>query len=147
MANYCCAVRTNYFHVKDSEAFRKFMEVVYAEDTIEVWEDEDGDGVPVFAFGCYGMIAGLKGDDEVDDCSYDGFIDGLQKCVADGDAVIIFEAGNEKLRYVIGSATIITSKECDYLDITGMAIRRAQELVGNSVGQTRAYNWKTKVDY
>ena len=24
MANYCCAVRTNYFRVKDAEAFKKF---------------------------------------------------------------------------------------------------------------------------
>lgn len=42
MANYCCAIRTNYFHVKDPEAFKAFMDTVYAsEDEIKMWEEVD----------------------------------------------------------------------------------------------------------
>ena len=45
MANYCCAIRTNYFHVKDADKFRKNMSRVYGcEDTVDLWEDEDADG-------------------------------------------------------------------------------------------------------
>lgn len=31
MANYECTVRTNYFHVKDEEAFRKLVEGIVSE--------------------------------------------------------------------------------------------------------------------
>ena len=141
MANYCCAVRTNYFHVNDPDGFKQFMDKVYGcEDAVDVWEEKDKDGETVFGFGCYGAIAGLVGDDDEDDCEYDAFVDGLQKYVADDDAIIIMESGNEKLRYVIGSATIITSKKYEYLDIASLAAARAAEIIGNP-------GWVTKVDY
>ena len=141
MANYCCANRTNYFHVKDPEAFKAFMDTVYAsEDEIKMWEEVDQDNKRMFAFGCYGMISGLAIDDDEYDTDYDAFIDGLQKHIADDDAVIIFEAGNEKLRYVIGSATIVTSRDYEYIDITGEGTKLAAELLGNP-------KWKTRVDY
>ena len=108
MANYCCTIRTNYFHVKDEDKFRDLMSRVYGcEDSIHLWEEKDSDGKAVFGFGVYGGIAGLRNaqedeDDDVDESSYDEFIDGLQSCVADNDAIIIMEAGNEKMRYVVG---------------------------------------------
>ena len=36
MANYVSTTRTNYFHVKDAEAFRAFMDNV-SEDNLELW--------------------------------------------------------------------------------------------------------------
>lgn len=60
MANYQCAVRTNYFHVKDEAAFKKLMaNVVCSEDYVEVWEREDENGNKIFGFGCYSSINGL----------------------------------------------------------------------------------------
>lgn len=141
MANYCCAIRTNYFRVKDPEAFKNFMGKVYAcEDEIEVWEEVDRDNKLVFGFGCYSGISGLAVDDDECETDYDAFIEGLQKHVADDDAVIIFEAGNEKLRYVIGSATIVTSRDYEYIDIVGEGTKLAAELLGNP-------KWKTRADY
>lgn len=146
MANYCCTIRTNYFHVKDEIKFRELMSRVYGcEDTVELWEEKGSDGKTVFGFGTYGSIAGLanasKDEEEFcDDTAYDEFINGLQECVADDDAVIILEAGNEKLRYVIGSATIVTSATYEYLDITSLAIDKAAELLGNP-------KWATKCEY
>ena len=59
MANYHCAIRTNYFHVKDSELFRQFMSCVYGADgSIELWEEKDADGQATFAFGANGGPAG-----------------------------------------------------------------------------------------
>ena len=146
MANYCCTIRTNYFHVKDEEKFRELMKRVYGcEDSVELWEEKDSDGMTVFGFGTYGGIAGVANaaDDEeelCDDTSYDEFINGLQECVADDDAIIILEAGNEKLRYVIGSATIITSSTYEYLDITSIAVDKAVDLLGNP-------KWETRCEY
>ena len=40
MANYNCAIRTNYFRVKDADKFKAFMSDVYSsEDEIEVFEE------------------------------------------------------------------------------------------------------------
>ena len=145
MANYGCAIRTNYFHVKDEEKFRELMGRAYgSEDSIHLWADKDSEGKTVFAFGVYGGIGGVRNvqedEDDLDETAYDDFIDGLQECVADDDAIIVMESGNEKLRYVVGSATVITSKGYEYLDITTLAAERAAEMLGNS-------NWKTKCEY
>ena len=145
MANYCCTVRTNYFHVKDEGKFRELMSrVCGCEDRVELWEKIDPDGKSVFGFGVYGGIAGLRNAQDEEDCdidesSYDEFVDGLQGCVADDDAIIIMEVGNEKMRYVVGSATIITSKEYRYMDISELATSKAAEMLGNIGWQTRCY--------
>ena len=146
MANYCCAIRTNYFCVKDEEKFRELMARVHGcEDDIRVWERKVSNGKTMFGFGLYGEIAGVKharedDDDEFDDTSYGEFISGLQSCVADHDAIIIMEAGNEKLRYVLGSATIITSRSCEYISIDRLAVSRASEMLG-------VERWSTKCEY
>ncbi len=144
MANYCSAVRTNYFHVSDEGRFRKLMGQVYGcEDDVELWEEKDKDGQSVFGFGCYGGISGIpvatnEGEDEEN--SYDLFIDRLQECVAEDDAIIIFEAGNEKLKYVAGRALVITRSETKDIDITDLAVKEAARMLGNS-------DWKTRCDY
>lgn len=147
MANYCCAIRTNYFHVKNPDAFREFMKTVVAsEDNVSLWEDKDSEGHTVFGFGCYSSILGVPTTDEEDEeyeyleYGYDEFITGLSEHVAENDAIIILESGNEKLRYVIGTAMIVTSNAAEYLDISAMAAERAAELIGNE-------NWKTRVSY
>ena len=105
-------------------------------------DDEcDKDGNQVFGFGVYGGIAGVLNDDgEYDDDSYDRFMDGLKECVAEDDAILIFEAGHEKLRYVGGGVTIITSKSIEYLNLQDAGCRKARELLGNN-------DWTTKCDY
>lgn len=137
MANYICTIRTNYFHVKDEEKFRELMSRAYGEeDNIYLFEKQDSEGKNKFGFGLYSGIAGVRNakDDEDEDCdetSYDEFIEGLQECVADDDAIIIMEAGNEKLRYVVGSALVITSKDTEYLDISDLAVQKAKEMLHN----------------
>lgn len=146
MANYCCTIRTNYFHVKNEEKFRELMsKVCGSENAVQLWEEKDKYGNTVFGFGVYGGIAGIRDaeedyDEDADESSYDEFLDGLQECIADDDAIIILESGNEKMRYVIGSASIITSKGYEYLDITSMATEKAAEMLENP-------DWKTRCDH
>ena len=97
----------------------------------------------MFGFGVYGGISGLRDtdtDDIDDDSSYDDFIDRLQESVAEDDAIIILEAGSEKMRYIVGSATIITSSMVKYMSITDLAVAQAAEMIGNSM-------WGTKCEY
>lgn len=154
MANYCCAVRTNYFRVKDADKFRKFMgRAMACEDSISVWEKDSGDGVKLYGFGCYSPILGVGPPDNSDnitdsemgdlmdgECDYEAFIEGLSEIVTDDDAIIIFESGNEKLRYVTGLAEIITSKETRSEDIETVAVKIASEMLGNP-------SWKTDMWY
>ena len=140
MSNYYGVVRTNYFHVKDEEKFRALMaKTAGDEDGIELWDDViDGDGNPMFGFGVYGGISGVLNDeDEYDDDSYDRFIDELVECVADDDAILIFEAGHEKLCYVGGGVTIITSKGVEYINLEDTARSKVRDLLGNARGDTK----------
>ena len=148
MAEYTCSIRTNYFQVKDPDAFRNFMERVYGTwPSIDIWEEKNDAGKQVFGFGAYGSICGVRdaivdeiGDEDSDESSYDEFIEGLQEHVAEGDAIILLEAGNERLRYVVGSATIITSREYKYIDITQSATVAAVSMLNDP-------NWTTKCEY
>ena len=140
MANYMCVTRSNYFSVNNKEAFEAFMARVYGSDeNVEVWNDGDK-----YAFGCYGSISGLRSDDseeyDEDEETYDAFIDGLQSFVSDGDAIILSEVGFEKLRYLVGLATIITRADCKTITIGGQAMQVAREMLGDA-------NWATRNDY
>ena len=141
MANYCCTIRTNYFHVKDAEEFRRFMSHVQGnEDSVNLWEETDDAGKLVFGFGVYGSIIGYVEDEDEDydsDNAYDAFIAGLQQHVSENDAIIIFEAGNEKKCYVVGSALVITSSATEYLDIRKLAVEKAAELLKNPTYTTQ----------
>ena len=133
MANYECVIRTNYFHVKDRDRFRALMDVVTA-GNLESWEKDDGNGSSVFAFGSYGTVYGIPhlvegGEYGVDEESYDEFLYQLKDLVAEDEAVIIMEAGHEKLRYVSGNATIVTSKTVEYIDLEQAALKLCRKLL------------------
>lgn len=146
MSDYICTVRSNYFHVKNPDAFRDFMGRVYGStDQISLWQEQDNESRPVFGFGSYGAIAGLKNaaaddDDLLDESAYDEFIRGLQEHVAEDDAVILMEAGHEKLCYVTGAATILTSSGQEYLNLAETATNWAAEMLRNP-------GWRTQCDY
>lgn len=148
MANYYAATRTNYFRVKDADEFREFMSHVYGtEDRIELWEKKDMEDQLVFGFGTNSSIAGFRDcssdmdeDEANDECDYDAFVEKLQTFVADDDAIIIFESGHEKLRYVTGTALVITSDCYGYLDIADLAVKHAAAMLKDP-------QWNTTCSY
>lgn len=137
--NFECTTRSNYFRVKDEDAFRAFMNTV-AGDDLDVWE-KLLDGQKLFGFGAHGVIYGVASDDD-EDCEedYDAFLDGLKSHVAEDDAVIIMQAGNEGLRYVVGAATVITSKDVQFFNIDSWALDKAREMLHKD-------SWDTQLDY
>ena len=48
----------------------------------------------------------------------------------ENDVVIIMESGHEKLRYVTGSAFIITSNDTKYLDMETLALEAIEKMLG-----------------
>ena len=138
MANYECTIRSNFFHVKDVEEFREFMRHVHSlEGFINLFEKVDESGRITFSFGTYGPIFGyVNGADEENedfdaDIAYDAFVNGLQRYVAEDDAVIIAEAGNEKLRSVVGTVLVITNSDTKYLEIWEIAVETARKILKN----------------
>lgn len=114
MANYESVTRSNYFHVKDE------------------------DGNTLHAFGCDGSIYGVPNGAEDND--FDLFLSELQKHIAPEDAVILMQSGHEKLRYVTGFATVITSGGIETISIDELAISKAREMLKN-------IEYSPKMDY
>lgn len=144
MANYYPITRTNYFHVKDEQQFRDLMnKIVVCDGDLEVWDGvTDENGGKTFGFGGYCSIDGYREDpDDWDaDADYEEFITRLSECVAEDDAVIIFEVGNEKLRYLTGFALVVTSTDYKIINLMNEACEEAAKMLKNP-------NWTTRCDY
>lgn len=147
MANYYGITITNYFHVNDPEELKNLIRrVVSDEGDIDLWEDKDKDGNPVFSFGGYSSIVGIcpiennndDGEDEdYDEADYDLFISELQKLIVDGDAIIITEIGHEKLRYLTAYSTIITKNDVQSINLERQSVLKASDMLGNPEYSTR----------
>ena len=105
MANYYSTARTNYFRVKDVDAFNAWakeyednyrVEVVDKEDTFAILFDSES-GVPTWR----------EVDGDYDDID---FMDELSKHLADDEVAILHQAGAEKLRYINGYAIAVNNK-------------------------------------
>jgi hypothetical protein len=130
MANYIGATRTNYFKVKDEAAWQPWIERLQATDYVDDFTKTDDDGMVWHAFGCYGSVD-LFGpwSDEGDDSEYP--VDDLQRMLPDDDACIVYHSGWEKLRFVVGSALVITSNDIKSVDIIDDGLVLAREMLGN----------------
>lgn len=73
-----------------------------------------------------------------DDCMFE-FYQELQKILPDQEAMILMEVGNEKLRYVVGLATIVTNKEIRYINMEDAALKTVRSMVGE--------DFTTQMDY
>lgn len=142
MSNYVATTRSNYFRVKDPEALKELLKHTSCDgEPPKIWQ-RDGDPTR-YAFGCDGTIDGLyvneDDDPEADDWDLDALYEGLQKLVADDDAIIIKEVGHEKWRHLTGLATIITSKDIKEVDID----RTAKDIASKMLG----VNFETEMSY
>ena len=73
-------------------------------------------------------------DDEdlgYDEYDFDEFLTRLQKILPDDEAFVYMEAGNEKLRYVVGFVVVVTSKEIKSMSLDTWAKEQAKQLLGS----------------
>jgi hypothetical protein len=110
VANYYGKTRTNYFFVKDTEAFKAEL----SKYPVEIIEQEK-DGKTLYGF----MDKDVDGagnvdyyyDEETSDNSADldwaGFFD---RHLADGEVAVLVHSGSEKYRYICGYATAYNNK-------------------------------------
>ena len=142
MANYCCAVRSSYFYVTDEEKYKELMKhIITCEDSIECW-DKEKDGRIAHAFGCYDQILGYIDDPEEwedyenhVDPDYDYFLQKLSEIITPGSACVIFQAGNEKLRYVDGFVDVVMHNEvkCESLESIARDILKENDISPDNI--------------
>ena len=156
MANYYSASRTNYFRVTDEVKYAALIErLTVGEGELYDFTKTDENGVIWHGFGAYDTIDYLNpaydefGDDEdefdedafdeedYEDYDLDAFLKELATILPDGEAFILFNAGHEKLRYISGSAIIVTNKGIDSVGLEEMAVAKAADLLGVSIFSTR----------
>jgi hypothetical protein len=102
MANYYGEARTNYFNVKDEEAFLSAMSEIPGIDV-----QQDKDGFVILGNDCDGYNTWYKwgiNDEEFDIPQM------VAEHLADGEVAVFLEIGNEKLRYLAGVAIAVNNK-------------------------------------
>ena len=129
MANYYATCRTNYFRVTDEEKYQRLFSGLCAEDRISDFTETDEEGITRHGFGCYGSLFWTDPDEEGED-GFDTFCDRLRDILPEDEAFIYLESGNEKLRYVIGAYTVVTSDEVRWGEINSLAVDAAKEILG-----------------
>jgi hypothetical protein len=108
MANYNAAARSNYFKVKDAEAFKAEMAAITG---IVVWEGQSEVRKGMFAVasddpdtGCW---PSYYYDEELDDDVDVDLFGMVAEHLEEGQVAVFMEAGAEKLRYVSGYAVAV----------------------------------------
>lgn len=129
MADWYGSALTNYFRVKDEDAFRAWAEAAYL-----CAFEEDG------RFGVYSLdeYGGWPSNVEDDDApggerSFD-IVDELAVHAAEGEIVVIIEAGAEKLRTITGSA-IAFRASASGVERIALALNDIYELAAQKWGQ------------
>ncbi len=115
MANYYATARSNYFAVKDETAFRKWADGLNLTILGPGHRNKVADGVDRFGItpdefdeGGWPNFRHNEETDEDDD-DFD-LADELAAHLADDEVAILMEVGNEKLRYLTGTALAINNK-------------------------------------
>ena len=128
MGNYASAERTNFFHVKDEERFRKTFQEAFESDDFHLWEEKDAEGNTVFAFGgqskFYSTIDHNYG--------YHRFISFLQESVARDDVIVFMKVESEVTKdvpSVMGDVILVTSNDTQRINLAHMAWEHAQEML------------------
>lgn len=140
MANYYGLTRSNYFSVKDEAALRDIIDrLVVAECGEKFLFDEIVDGEKKWAFSAYGTLSGFPTaqKDEDDEYDLDSFLYALKDILSDGDAILITEIGNEKLRYFCAHTILITKDMIEGDDFFSHVLEKARKLLGDDGFTTR----------
>ena len=127
MANYKGRFRSNYFGVKDVEAFQAFCE----QHDLEFIEKDSLCGF-LMNEGTEGGFQTTGWDEESEEET--DTLDELCQHLAEGQVAIVMEVGYEKMRYLIGRAWVMNAAgESTFLDLTDLAIAAAKTLTSSQV--------------
>lgn len=134
MAVSVTKTRTNYFAVKDKEAFAKLVNnlVTDGNDKAKLVENSQGEVGFVCSDSVYGLKLPTDPDDE-DERDYDAMesemVKQIQALIKSGHACIITDITYENLRFLNGTAMIITQDKFEVLNLRNLALERARDML------------------
>lgn len=134
MASWSGAARTNYFSVKNLEAFKKTLEPVMGEIEVAA-SPKRPRKVALLAVSEYGDFPSRYWDeDSGEDIDFD-LVDVVSEHLVRGEIAVFQTAGAEKLRYVTGHAVAVDSRgrrvSVDLDAIYQMAARKFRVKIGS----------------
>ena len=109
MANYYATTRTNYFRVKDADAFEAWC----ADLNLEFWKQDTGPNAYYACTADTGDCCGwpsqrrMTDEDGCEDYVDIDFTGELAEHVHERDCAVLIEIGSEKLRYLVGVAIAV----------------------------------------
>jgi len=108
MANYYATTRSNYFRVRDAEAFKAWC----ADLNLTFWTKEAGSDTYYAITSDTGDSCGWpsqrwEGDDDCGDYVEIDLHGELANMLHPENVAVLFEIGSEKLRYLVGVATAV----------------------------------------
>lgn len=115
MANYYATARSNYFAVTDEKTFREWAAALGLTVLEPTHRDKVADGVRRFGIapgdgdGSGGWPTSIYHED-TDECEDIDVSELLAAHLANDEVAVLMEVGNEKLRYVSGSAVAVNNK-------------------------------------
>ncbi len=132
MSNFNGTARSNYFMVKDPEAFKEW---VMSCPNLGFWEKGGGTTYAVYSddpdTGCWTMeVEAEKSADGEEVSAYFNLIDGLIPHLQDGQVCVLMEAGAEKMRYISGWAQAFDNTGKTVLVSLGDIYTKAKEAFG-----------------
>lgn len=111
MANYYSSARTNYFRVKDVDAFNAWFKE-FEKSGAEAVKDARENTFAILFGQESGVPSSRQNGDDFDEIDFDeiDFMSELSEHLADDEVAILQESGAEKLRYIVGYAVAINNK-------------------------------------
>lgn len=126
MPNYECTCRSNYFQVKDPEAFEAMIQTV--SESVGFWKNDPDGSYAVYGLSGGGWPDETNGyDEDGEELETEGinFHDLVSEHLADEEVAIFMQVGNEGMRYVTGFALAINNRgemrQVDLDDIVPLA--------------------------
>ena len=105
MATYMEMARSNYFTVKDKDAFKAFLDHF---STVDLIEDDQG---RVGFLAHDGLPLDLIVDEDTGEDDHIDFVGELSSHLTEGEVAVVQVIGWEKMRYLNAYATAINSKQ------------------------------------
>lgn len=76
-------------------------------------------------------------DEEEGEEDYEAFLTGLQRLLPPEEALILQEAGHEKMNYLVGDVYVITADTRTYISMRETGIQEARRILQNPSYETR----------
>ncbi len=125
MADYESCTKTNNFQVTSEQELQDLVSRIDCPDEIEISSSVEK-GKTYYSLCAYGSFYGLDNNDDTKEL-YEEF----QKILPDGEVLVLFETGHEKLRYVGGDIVVITNKTYQSESLYNIAIKMARTITNN----------------